>query len=287
MAGQGMAGAKLEVRFGNHLFVPVSINNQHAALMIDTGAPHSMIDRNSVGTFKLTVENTKEHVGGVFGRSWERFGVSKVKSMAMGNCTLTNVPVGIVDESDMNYYSRLPHIHGLFGLHEMAKFGMVIDCARKMLYINPNGPSAALSQKLAGFLAGRGFTRIPMRLNSTAHFDVEGSLNGHPTRFVIDTGGGLTIIDKKIAVASGIGFSPLALTESGVGGLSQQMNKADVKELRIGSFTINNAEVEVGNLSPELLSSNGGILGPEHMALNFAVIDCAAGMLYLRHPDKG
>ena len=34
LAGQGLAGAKLERRYGNHLMVPVSINNRHGALMI-------------------------------------------------------------------------------------------------------------------------------------------------------------------------------------------------------------------------------------------------------------
>ena len=32
--GQGLAGVKLERRFENHLFVPASINNKRAALMI-------------------------------------------------------------------------------------------------------------------------------------------------------------------------------------------------------------------------------------------------------------
>jgi len=37
LSGQGLVGVKLERRFGNHLFVPTSINNKRAALMIDTG----------------------------------------------------------------------------------------------------------------------------------------------------------------------------------------------------------------------------------------------------------
>ena len=39
LSKQGLGGAKLERRFGNHLFVPVSINNRRGALMIDTGSP--------------------------------------------------------------------------------------------------------------------------------------------------------------------------------------------------------------------------------------------------------
>ena len=82
--GQGLAGAKLERRFGNHLFVPVSINNKRAALMIDTGAPVTLIDKDSATTFGLTVENMPRNVGGVFGERWERYGMGMVKSIAMG-----------------------------------------------------------------------------------------------------------------------------------------------------------------------------------------------------------
>ena len=102
LASQGLAGAKLERRYGNHLLVPVSINNRRGALMIDTGSPYTLIDRNSVNTFGLTVEKTDSSVGGLFGRAWERYGTSKVKSIAMGNCMVTNVPVAIADLSGMN-----------------------------------------------------------------------------------------------------------------------------------------------------------------------------------------
>src|SRR5947208_15598225 len=82
LSKQGLSGAKLERRFGNHLFAPVSINNRRAALMIDTGSPNTVIDVNCVNSFGLAVEKTGSNVGGLFGRSWERFGSSKVKSIA-------------------------------------------------------------------------------------------------------------------------------------------------------------------------------------------------------------
>src|SRR6266404_312414 len=229
LARQGLAGAKLERRFGNHLFIPASINNRRAALLIDTGSPHTVIDVNSVNSFGLTVEKTDSNVGGLFGRSWERYGTSKVKNIALGNCTVTNVPVAIADTSDMNRgrsgpatgshiadSQNLSHVNGVLGASEMVKFGMIIDCTRQMLYVTPNGPSSAVSQGIAGFLASRGFTRIPMRLNSNHHFDVEGALNGHVTRFIVDTGSGATLIDKQVAVRSGTGMT--ALTGVGAGG---------------------------------------------------------------------
>src|SRR5262249_4862209 len=156
LASQGLAGAKLERRYGNHLLVPVAINNRRGALMIDTGSPITLIDRNSVNTFGLAVEKTDSSVGGLFGRAWERYGMSKVKRIGMGNCMVTNVPVAIADLSGMNPdrsaaatgshisdSKAMAHLNGVLGTREMVKFGMIIDCTRQMLYINPNCASSA------------------------------------------------------------------------------------------------------------------------------------------------
>jgi predicted aspartyl protease len=306
LSSQGLAGAKLERRYGNHLFVPVSINDRRGALMVDTGAPNTLIDRNSVTTFGLTVEKTDSNVGGLFGRTWERYGASKVKSIAMGNCALTNVPVAITDLSGMNEerstaaigshiteYKALSHLNGVLGAREMVKYGMIIDCTRQMLYINPNGAVSAVSQNLSNFLVTRGFTRIPMRLNANHHFDVEGALNGHATRFLVDTGSASTLIDTQVAVKSGTGVTALAgYGAGGAGNLVEGVNRTGVKELAIGNFKLENAHVIVAHVSRDILlsksagESNAGVLGQDYLSTNFAVIDMGGKALYLRRPDS-
>src|SRR6516162_3962872 len=306
LASQGLAGAKLERRYGNHLFVPVSINNRHGTLMIDTGSPNTLIDRNSVNTFGLTVEKTDSSVGGLFGRAWERYGASKVKGIAMGNCVLTNVPVAITDLSGMNEerrtaatgshiteYKALLHLNGMLGTREMVKYAMIIDCTRQMLYINPNGAVPAVSQNLSNFLVARGFTRVPIRLNANHHFDVEGTLNGHATRFLVDTGSANTLIDTQVAVKSGTGVTALAgYGAGGAGNLVEGVNRTAVKELAIGNFKLANAEVVVAHVSGDVLlaksaaESNAGVLGQDYLSTNFAVIDMGGRALYLRHPDS-
>lgn len=306
LAKQGLGGAKLERRAGNHLFVPVFINNRQAALMIDTGSPNTVIDANSVNTFGLTVEKTDSNVGGLFGRTWERFGTSKVKSIAMGNRVLTNVPVAIADFSTFNRNrsdpatgshiaasKALAHINGILGGNEMVKFGMIIDCTRQMLYLNPKGPSPGLSQTLASFLVTRGFTRIPMRLNANYHLDVEGAMNGHATRFIVDTGSANTLIDTQVAVKAGAGVTALAgYGADGAGGLVEGVNRTTVKDLAIGNFMLAKAEVVVAHVSKDILlsnsaaESNAGVLGQEYLSSSFAVIDIGGMALYLRHPDS-
>src|SRR5437016_27427 len=305
LSGQGLVGVKLERRFGNHLFVPVSINNKRAALMIDTGAPVTIIDKNSAGTFALKVENTTINVGRIFGKRWEHYGVSMAKSIALGNCVVTNVPVALADTSDMNadapapatgthisVVNRLPHLNGLLGAREMNKFGMIIDCARQMLYINPNGPNTAVSQKLASFLSGRGFTRIPMRLDSGNHLEVPAVLNGHPTRLIVDTGAAVTTLDRRMASQAGVSIGGTGFVEDAGEGRVERLGTGDVKDLTIGDFTIPRATVGVVNVSGEMLhsksaeESNAGLIGAEYLAWNFAVIDVGGMALYLRHPDS-
>ena len=187
----------------------------------------------------------------------------------------------------------MAHFNGVLGSREMVKFGMIIDCTRQMLYINPNGADSAVSQSVASFLAGRGFTRVPMRLNANAHFDVEGALNGHATRFLVDTGSTTTLIDKQVAVKSGTGLTALAgYGVGGAGGLVEGVNRAAVKELAIGNFKLANAEVVVAHVSGDILlskssgESNAGVLGQDYLATNFAVIDMGGKALYLRRPDS-
>jgi predicted aspartyl protease len=307
LAGEGLAGAKLERRFGNHLFVPVSINKQRAALMIDTGAPVTLIDKNSVNTFGLKVENTTVSVGGLFGKKWERYGQAVAKRIAIGNCMLTNVRVALADESSMNpdlsgltetgshlgsKIGRMPHLNGLLGTHEMHEFGMIIDCTRQMLYVNPNGPTPAVSQKVVEFLTSRGFTRVPMRRNASGHLDVPGALNGHTARWIVDTGAGVTTIDKRAAMQAGIGVVGTQFAASAAGGKLQAVGNATVKEMKVGEFVIANAPVDVVTVSGEVSQaqsgeqSTAGLIGAEYLGFNFAVIDVGGGALYLRRPDS-
>src|SRR5437588_5004434 len=192
----------------------------------------------------------------------------------MGNWTFANVPVEVANESQINLIAR-PHLDGLFGAHEMAKFGMIVDCARQMIYVNPKGPAASTTQKLAQFLAGRGFTRIPMRFNSDEHLEIDAAINGHPVRLIVDTGSGMTLLSAPVATAAGTSLSPnLSFHGEGIG---------NVHQLALGNLVVNNAQVMVGNVAKMV---GAGLLGEEYLSWNFAIVDVGGMNLYLRPPES-
>jgi predicted aspartyl protease len=271
---EGFGGSSLQRRFGNHLFATTVINGRRTALMIDSGCPVTLLDRASAQKLGLRVEETKKYIGGVTGEA-ERYGLSKLTTLAMGNCTFANVPVEVANEGQINLIAR-PHLDGLFGAHEMAKFGMIIDCARQMIYVNPKGPSAATTQKLAQFLAGRGFTRIPMRFNQDQHLEIDAGVNGRPVRLIVDTGAAMTLLSAPVASAAGTSMSAaFSARGEGIG---------HVQQLTLGNLVVNNAEVTVAHVAKMV---GAGLLGEEYLSWNFAIVDVGGMNLFLRPPEPG
>ena len=270
---QGYGGSALQRRFGNHLFVNSMINGHNAALMIDTGCPYTLIDRTSAGRLGLELTKEKSKVTGINGIS-QPTSVSRIASLAMGNCTFQNVPIEIADENDMNRYAR-PHLDGLFGAHEMAKFGMVIDCGRQMLYVNPRGSSGATSQGLASFLQNRGFVRVPMHFNAQHHLEVDAAVNLRAVKLIVDTGAFATTIAAPYAEGSGAAMdSSMSYRGQGI---------ARLGELRVGTYTANNVEVFVANVHEAV---GAGLLGEDYLSWNFGIIDLGGMNLYLRRPES-
>lgn len=270
---EGFGGAQLQRRFGNHLFVNTLMNGHRTALMIDTGCPYTLIDRGSAGKIGINIKESKFSVTNVVGEH-RRFGFSKVLTLVMGNCTFTDVPVLVADQKELLTFAR-PNLDGLLGAHEMSRFGMIIDCTRQMIYVNPKGSSAATSQKLANFLAGRGFTRIPMRFNSDRHLVIDAAINGHPAQMTVDSGAATTLVAAPVAANDGASLSPrFSRHGEGIGRVNQ---------LTLGNLVVNNAEVEVGNVTKQV---GAGLLGEEYLSWNFAIIDVGGLNLYLRPPES-
>jgi predicted aspartyl protease len=279
---EGFGGSQLQRRLGNHLFATTVINGRRTALMIDTGAQRTLLDWSTIDELGLDVRNSHVPVGGVWGWKREHYGVTHIASLAMGNCTFLDVPITVADESHINRIQG-QHLDGLFGAHEMTKFGAIIDCARQMIYVNPKGPSAATSQKLATLLGQRGFVRIPMHWDERHHFQVDAGINGHPTTLIVDTGASTTLIAEPVASASAVSLLPLKVHVHDTTADMIPINIGRLKELNLGNFRIPDAEVVIGRIVKE---AGGGLLGEEYLSWNFGIIDIGGMNLYLRHPEQ-
>jgi len=117
LAKNGYGGAQL-VHLGNFYHLPIQSNGKPANLIVDTGSPTTLIFRSSLKRLDLIESKTTDHVSGVYGRGRDIYGLTTIKALTAGNCTLNNIPVSVVSDSS---FSR-PRSNGLLGLRELVKW---------------------------------------------------------------------------------------------------------------------------------------------------------------------
>jgi predicted aspartyl protease len=277
----GYGGAQL-VQLGNFFHLPIQSNGKPANLVVDTGSPSTLIFRSSLKGLNLNESTTTERVIGPFGRIRDVYGLTRIKALTAGNCTLTNVPVAVASGSADSSFTRA-HSNGLLGLRELIKFGAVLDLRNHLVYLRPSRPGSSVGSGIKSILAGQGYTAVPL-LPKGKHVLVAGALNGFPCHFIVDTGGYITTLDVDFAAHTKLKVASTPLVGVGFGG-SSPMGITTFPSLRIGNYEIRNGSASVVRFNPEILGSHSlvaGIIGVEYLSINRAIFDFISGTMYLR-----
>jgi hypothetical protein len=177
LSKNGYGGAQL-VHVGNFYHLPIQSSGKPGNLLIDTGSPDTMIFRSSVKRLHLVESKSKQHVNGAFGSGHDVYGVTTIQSLTAGNCTLTNVHVAVAQGSSYDSFHRA-NSNGLLGLHELVKFGAVLDLGNNLLYFRPSRPAEGVASEIKAILSHQGFRPVPLFLENS-HLYAPGALNGVP-----------------------------------------------------------------------------------------------------------
>ena len=310
---EGFDQTKLQRRFGNHLYLPTWINGKPGNLVLDNSAPTTVIHRESAASYGLSLNPTNQRVTNVWGNTPDIYSASKVRSLQIGHQTLTDVPVMVASEAawltppdflivpkliprsktrKIGSYYHVEPVNGLLGADLLKKPGAVMDCGHQMLYTNVHGGNPATSEKLAAFLAYRGFTRIPMRQTRDRQFEVGAAINGHSTRLLVSTGACFTFLGRQAGAAARVFAAPLRLAYDLGYGQMESISGGSAKDLAIGDFIVHYTDVTLADVSNQVLrpnlpeEANSGLLGIEILSMNYAVIDFGSMSLYMRRPDR-
>jgi predicted aspartyl protease len=279
----GYGGAQL-IHPGNFYHLPIQSNGNPGNLIIDTGAPASLIFRPSLKRLALSESKTTKRVSGAFGRSREFFGLTTIGVLKAGNCTLTNVPVTVANGSGNTVFSHA-NPNGLLGLRELITFGAVLDLPNRLVYLRPSRPGHDVGAGIKSMLLRQNYTPVPFSL-ADLHLRIAGAVNGVPCHFLVDTGGYLTALDVSFASQAKIHIIPTHLTAEGLGG-SSTVGMGILPSLRIGDYELKRASVSVVNFDPDILhrgtnSEVAGLIGVEYLATNCAIFDFITSTMYLR-----
>ena len=281
LAKNGYGGAQL-LQLGNFYHLPIQSSGKPGNLVVDTGSPTTLIFRSSLKGLNLTESKTSKRVSGAFGRGGDVYGLTTIKTLTAGNCTLTNMPVAIASGSADSSFSRA-HSNGLLGLRELIKFGAVLDLRNHLVYLRPPRPGNSVGSGIKSILSGQGYTAVPLLLKDN-HVFVAGALNGVPCYFIVDTGGYVTAFDIDFVTRAKLKVAGTRLVAESFGGRTP-VGITTFPSLRIGNYEIKNGSASVARLNPEVLRSHfeiAGLIGVEYLAINRAIFDFVSGTMYLR-----
>jgi predicted aspartyl protease len=280
----GYGGAQL-AHPGNFYCLPIQSNGKPGNLVIDTGSPTTLIFRSSLRKLNLTESKTKSRVGGAFGRSSREFlGLTTIKALSTGNCSLVNVPVAVASEGPRGTFAHV-RSNGLLGLRELIKFGAVLDLPNRLVYLRPSRPIREVGDGIKSILSRQGYTAVPLSI-ADFHLRIPGAVNETPCYFIVDTGAYLTALDPNFVFRAKIPIEPTPFVAESLGG-SSIVGMGIIASLRIGNYQIRRASVSIVCLDPEMLgrgtnSEVAGLIGIEYLGMSSAIFDFITGTMYLR-----
>ncbi|UII77033.1 retroviral-like aspartic protease family protein [Flagellimonas sp. HMM57] len=145
-------------------------------------------------------------------------------------------------------------------------------------------------KSLQKFLKSKDYTRIPLSLTETNHFEIEAKINGVPGRFILDTGASNTCVGidkieffKMVSEVSDI-------KAAGAGATEMETLVSTKNKIRIGEWKKSKQKIVLFDLihvNHALTAHNvtpvDGIIGADILKEGKAVIDYNKECLFLKN----
>jgi predicted aspartyl protease len=272
----------------NHLMVRAFINGREAWLTIDSGAPVSAIALNRSNYFRLKPTAAKSNLPARIQINGAFNNVAIARELRLGGLTLVNEPVVTVDLGNSARAARLVHeeqIDGIIGADILFPTQAVLDCQRQLLILKTD-PDALGG--VPGF-DRRGLQAVPIQVSDGFNLYVNGSINGKPAKFMVDTGSFATLLHRSFVRRMRIATRETPYSSSAVNLRERGLRIAKIRKLSVGSVDIIGKDVGVidleGLIHGGLLEGSrpvAGLLGAETLRRHHGIIDFGTRTLYLQ-----
>jgi hypothetical protein len=269
--------------FNNHVFVKVMVNGKGPfRFIVDTGG-HDIVTPSTVAALNLDAQGDAPAHGA--GEATVSSGFTKVHSLKLGSLTLLEQTMTVLDFDAPGVEGVATD--GMIGFEVFRRFVTTFDYAQNRLtFTDPKGFNAAKAGTPVKF---KFYDHLPQ---------VEGSIDGVPARFDIDTGSRSELDLTKPFVQSthwrdshpnGV----LAVTGWGVGGPGKSYSVRG-QELKLGAISGDNFIVGLSTQDSGAFSDPNyeGNVGSGYLKRYIVIFDYDRQIMYLkartdRIPDAG
>ena len=143
---------------------------------------------------------------------------------------------------------------------------------------------------ISEFLEDKGYASVELRPTPVGHLELDAVVNGNPVRMLVDTGAGVTVIDRAAAQRWAITAEQTEQRAwAGCVGDIGTIDNATVEALTLADLELRDVDVKIMDLSQinaGLEKNNAqpidGIVGSDLMVGREAVIEYATNRLHLK-----
>ncbi|WP_010517683.1 retropepsin-like aspartic protease family protein [Croceivirga radicis] len=150
-----------------------------------------------------------------------------------------------------------------------------------------------LKMTLKKYLKSKDYTRTPLRLTATNHFEISAKINGITGRFILDTGASNTCIDTDKLTYFDLKSEASDIKAAGAGAIDMETLISTKNKITIGNWTYKKLSIVVFDLThvnTALINHNAlpvdGIIGADILKKGKAIIDYDKKCLFLKKRKK-
>lgn len=294
----GYGSVELKESGINEFVVQGRINGRAVRLILDTGAAsrNIVLTNSFAGLLKVAPHPVKDFGVSVTGKHIEHLTEGTVDSLVLGSVQITNTTVNFAPfehlgrrnlqgefrapDSLNDAEARRTDADGLLGLGFLQRCAAIIDPSNNRLYLKP--PGVGRVPQLSAALIAAGFSEANLQLSGLGLL-VDVSLNGVPSKMVIDTGANLSVVDSRLAAQAKLktyGSAGVRMTDSA--GVETGVSWADPASFKIGGVDALRTRLIVRSTSIYQPTGGkvGGLLGLDFIGQSWGIVDFAQHKLY-------
>jgi predicted aspartyl protease len=283
---QGSSPVELRRSTGNHLLVPVRVNNQPAWFAVDTGAALTIVDAGRAKSFGLVEQKRQIHLPRQIEVNNRTVPVAIISNLTMGQRNLGTGPVALVDLRGFGSRlagsgDRVP-MDGIIGLDILEHFNAVIDCTNQRIYFPATNREA---RQVARAVQRGKYRKVPLTITRAGALEVAGQLGQRTYSFVVDTGGFATLIPSQVAAENGIAIVGSAVKARGIHSSERAVGVAIAPVFGVGKHDLGPTVMGVTGLPDgpdDLQNPFGGLIGADFLFERHSIIDIGNRTLYFR-----
>jgi predicted aspartyl protease len=283
---QSTSGVSLSRSTGNHLFVPVRVNNRHAWFAVDTGAALSIVDSNKAKILGLAKSSGFVQVPKQIEVNNRIVPVARVDSLYVGAENLGSGPVALIDLRDFRAKLRdsgnRVSMDGIIGLDILQRYNAVIDCRNQRIFLETPGTNA---RAVVQYAKRKRYKAIPMRITHSGALEVEGRIGVNRYSFVVDTGGFATLLPLEVARQNGIPVIGTTVNAKGIHSKERPVGVTIAQQFDLGRYPLGPSMIGVTRLPEgpdDLRYQFGGLIGADFFFEHSGIIDVGNQTLYFK-----